>query len=67
MNTNCSSHLPFVKVLVNHPNEPEKTDDTKLSLRPPQLEDVKLQRTKSLRTRPSFKEIELSEEEDSLE
>ena len=61
MNTNFSSHLPFVKVLVNHPNEPEKTDDTKLSLRRPKIEDVKLVKAKSLRSRAKG-EIEFEEE-----
>jgi len=53
MNTNCSSHLPFIKVLVNYPNEPIKTDDTKLSLRTPQLDDCKLVKSKSHRTKAS--------------
>ena len=64
MNTNCSSHLPFIKVLINHPNEPEKTDDTKLSLRTPKMEDVKLVKAKSLRTRAKG-EIEFEEESEN--
>lgn len=64
MNTNCSSHLPFVKVLLNYPNEPEKTDETKLTLRTPKLEDVKLVKSKSLRTRASG-EIEFEEESEN--
>ena len=64
LNTNFSSHLPFVKVSVNYPNEPAEPTNSKVAVPEPQLDDCKLAKAKSQRTEATD-QIEFDEGNDA--